>query len=70
MDPCAGLFSDAATKAQPQLDELEENYINQIIVGNRPFSDLETYREQWRQRGGDDMRTEYEEALAARENGE
>src|SRR5690606_9906081 len=69
-DPCAGLFSDAATKAQPQLDELYETYIHQIIVGNRPMSDLEVYREQWRSRGGDAMRTEFQEALKARENGE
>ncbi|PMC74941.1 extracellular solute-binding protein [Brachybacterium sp. UMB0905] len=70
MDPCAGLFSDAATRAQPQLDELYESYINQIIVGNRPLTDLDTYLEQWRSRGGDDMRKEFEEALKARENGE
>lgn len=70
MDPCAGLFSDAATKAQPQLEELYESYIHQIIVGNRPMSDLESYLEQWRSRGGDDMRTEFEEALKAREGGE
>ena len=70
MDPCAGLFSDAATRAQPQLDELFESYVNQIIVGNRPLTDLEVYLEQWRSRAGDDMRTEFEEALKARENGE
>lgn len=70
MDPCAGLFSDAATRAQPQLDELFESYINQIIVGNRPLTDLDVYLEQWRSRGGDDMRTEFEEALKSRENEE
>ena len=37
---------------------------------NRPLTDLEVYLEQWRSRGGDDMRTEFEEALKARENGE
>lgn len=69
MDPCAGLFSDTATSAGPQLEELGESYINQIIVGNRPLSDLEKYREEWRSRGGDKIRTEYEEALKAREDG-
>jgi hypothetical protein len=34
------------------------------------MSDLEVYLEQWRSRGGDDMRTEFQEALKARENGE
>jgi putative aldouronate transport system substrate-binding protein len=69
-DPVAGLFSDTQTRNAAQLDELFESYINQIIVGNRPMSDLEVFREEWRSRGGDDIRTEYEEALKARENGE
>ena len=70
MDPVAGLFSDTATRTDAQLEELAESYINQIIVGNRPMSDLEVFREEWRSRGGDDIRTEFEEALKARENGE
>lgn len=69
-NPVAGLFSAAATKAGPQLEELAQSHVNQIIVGNRPLSDLEAYREEWRSRGGDDMRVEYLEALKARENGE
>ena len=32
--------------------------------------DLKMFREDWRSRGGDDIRTEFEEALKARENGE
>ena len=70
MDPCAGLFSDTETRNAAQLEELYESYINQIIVGNRPMSDLKVFREEWRTRGGDDIRTEFEEALKARENGE
>ncbi|MDN5688164.1 MAG: extracellular solute-binding protein [Brachybacterium sp.] len=69
-NPVAGLFSASATKAGPRLDELAQSYVNQIIVGNRPLSDLEAYREQWRSRGGDDMRTEYLEALKSREDQE
>lgn len=67
-DPVAGLFSESATKAQASLDQLSENYINQIIVGHRPLKDLKTYREQWKSRGGDDMRKEFESALKKRED--
>lgn len=70
MNPVAGLFSDTATRTDAKLQELTDSYINRIIVGDRPMSDLETFREQWRSRGGDDIRTEYEEALKAEENGE
>ena len=65
-DPTQGLQSDTRDTKQAQLGQLAETYINQIVVGSRPASDLGVYRDAWRSRGGDAIRAELEQQLTGR----
>lgn len=62
-DPTQGLTSDTRERREPQLKLLQEDFVNRIVVGERPMTDLKEFVEQWRSQGGDQMRTELETAL-------
>ncbi|MER7503927.1 extracellular solute-binding protein [Nonomuraea pusilla] len=61
--PVEGLQSDTQDARGAQLDQLFATYINQIVVGSRPLSDIEKYRQAWRSQGGDKIRREFEVQL-------
>ncbi|MEO3796046.1 extracellular solute-binding protein [Nonomuraea sp. B10E15] len=61
--PVEGLQSDTQDARGAQLDQLFATYVNQIVVGSRPLSDIEKYRQAWRSQGGDQIRREFEVRL-------
>jgi hypothetical protein len=42
---------------------LQQEYVNQIVSGRRPLSDLAAYRQEWHQRGGDQIIDELRRGL-------
>ncbi|WP_219517636.1 extracellular solute-binding protein [Nonomuraea ceibae] len=64
--PVEGLQSDTQDARGAQLDQLFATYINQIVVGSRPLTDIEKYRQAWRGQGGDQIRREFQEQLKGR----
>ncbi|MEV1176409.1 extracellular solute-binding protein [Nonomuraea sp. NPDC049784] len=64
--PVEGLQSDTQDARGAQLDQLFATYINQIVVGSRPLTDIEKYRQAWRSQGGDQIRRDFQEQLKRR----
>lgn len=62
-DPCAGLFSAAMGEHGAVLEDLINDTRASIIQGREPIEAIDTLISQWRERGGDQIRTELEEAL-------
>lgn len=65
-DPTVGLFAPSLAKVSDKLGEMQTDYINGIVSGRRPMSDLKKYREDWKSQGGDTIRTEFQDALQAK----
>ncbi|MFY1671124.1 extracellular solute-binding protein [Plantactinospora sp. WMMB334] len=63
-DPTLGLFSDAWSRRSGQLGTLIGDAQREILAGNRPVSEWADVVRQWREAGGDQVRVEFEEALA------
>lgn len=64
-DPAVGLFAESAGELSGKLDDLRTDYVNGIVSGRRPMTDLKTLRQDWRSQGGDKLRTELQDALGA-----
>jgi putative aldouronate transport system substrate-binding protein len=64
-DPTLGLYSPTETEEGDVLTQLEVDAVNAVISGREPLEALERLAEEWRARGGDRVRQEYQEALAA-----
>jgi putative aldouronate transport system substrate-binding protein len=63
-NPTLGLVSQTAINRAPALSQLNTDYQNGIIMGNRSIKDMKAWRDRWRDTGGDKMRSEYEDSLA------
>lgn len=66
VDPTVGLFAPSSAEVAGLLDDLQTDYVNGLVSGRRPMSDLEKFRTDWRKQGGDSLRDELQEALAQR----
>ncbi|QFU89113.1 extracellular solute-binding protein [Amycolatopsis sp. YIM 10] len=64
-DPTLSLFSDTWSRKQGQLGTMINDAQNDIMSGRKPVSYWDEVLTQWRSTGGDKVRTEFEEALAA-----
>ena len=64
--PTRGLFSPTDVEQGPSLAQFGGDSINSIITGRSSIDDLDSIVADWRDRGGDQVRTEYEEALQER----
>jgi len=62
-NPMASVYSPTSTRLSSAMDTLQQDYINQIVTGRRPLSDLKKYRQAWRQRGGDTIISELKRGL-------
>ena len=62
-DPTVGLYSETSVSKSAHLAEITENYVNGIVSGRNPLSDLEKFRSEWKSAGGDKIRSEYTEAM-------
>jgi putative aldouronate transport system substrate-binding protein len=65
-NPVQGLFSDTASRRGPQLREKIEAAEQDILAGREPVSAWADAAAAWAKGGGDKIRDEYQEALAAR----
>jgi putative aldouronate transport system substrate-binding protein len=64
-NPVQSLYSPTNTTRGPEFEQLGVDRITAIVAGREPLSALDTYIRDWRSRGGDQIRKEYEEALRA-----
>jgi len=62
-NPCLTLYSPTNASKGGQLNQLRIDRIDALVTGRDPMSALDTLIKDWRSRGGDDMRKEYEVAL-------
>lgn len=64
-NPCALLFSPAQGENGATLSQLITDMYTEVVTGRSGIEKLEEVRGQWRERGGDQIRAEYEELLKA-----
>ncbi|MBA2469513.1 MAG: extracellular solute-binding protein [Chloroflexia bacterium] len=64
-DPAQNLFSPTAIQEGGTLGQLVADTLSNIVTGRDDISALDTMISDWRSRGGDTIRAEYEEAYAA-----
>jgi putative aldouronate transport system substrate-binding protein len=62
-DPTLSLFSDTWSRKQGQLGTIINDAQNDILSGRKPVSTWDDVVRNWRSTGGDQVRTEFEEAL-------
>lgn len=64
-DPTVGIFSPTAVERGAELSQLIGDRVTSIITGREPFDALDTLVSDWRGRGGDEIREEYQELIGA-----
>jgi putative aldouronate transport system substrate-binding protein len=64
-DPTGALYSAVAGAKTPSLNQRMSDGMTAIISGRQPLSDWEQMVKDWRSGGGDEVRGDYEKALAA-----
>jgi putative aldouronate transport system substrate-binding protein len=64
-NPTAGIYSPAAAETGTTLSQLVADKYTEIVTGRAELDSWDQLVEDWRSRGGDDQRAEYEEAIAA-----
>jgi putative aldouronate transport system substrate-binding protein len=64
-NPCLGHYSDTDTNKGAGLTSKLRTALEDIIAGRQPLSNLDAVRKDWRSKGGDAIRGEYEKAIAA-----
>lgn len=62
-NPTWGLYSAADAENGPVLNQLATDTTLAIITGQKSMDDLDSALDEWRSRGGDQIRQEYEEAI-------
>jgi putative aldouronate transport system substrate-binding protein len=64
-NPTLGLYSPSQTEKGPALNQLVTDTINDVVYGRKSTDELQKMQDEWRSRGGDDIRKEYEALLNA-----
>ncbi len=62
-NPTLTLYSPTNTAKATELNQLGRDRITAIVTGREPLGALDGYVKEWRSRGGDEIRKEYEQAL-------
>jgi putative aldouronate transport system substrate-binding protein len=62
-DPTLGLYSPTQAEKASALTEFVDDAIDGFRYGRTPLSEIDAFVEEWRKRGGDQIRQEYEESL-------
>ena len=62
-NPVLGLYSPTDSTKGGELNQLRLDRVVSIIVGRDPLSALDQYVKDWKSRGGDQIRKEYQDAL-------
>jgi len=64
-DPSIGFYSDSDSRQGVIANQRFGDGITDIVAGRRPLTDLIGLLQEWRTNGGDQVRKEYEDAMAA-----
>ena len=64
-DPTLGAYSNTSASKGPSLTQAVLDSVNGIVKGTTPLSQLDTIITTWRRNGGDQIRKEYEQSIAA-----
>lgn len=68
-NPTAGIYSKAAADTGATTSQFVSDKYTEVVTGRAELDSWDEVIEEWRSRGGDDQRSEYEEAIkAAKEN--
>ncbi|MBV9247840.1 MAG: hypothetical protein JO227_01145 [Acetobacteraceae bacterium] len=67
-DATLGLYSTTNGKQGPSLRQMINDGIAGVVSGRQPMSDWDQLVRDWRAKGGDQIREEYQQALTARAN--
>ncbi|MGI8914565.1 MAG: extracellular solute-binding protein [Chloroflexota bacterium] len=62
-DPTQGLYSPTWVAQGGNLVKMQTDAYNQMVVGNQPISHLDQVISDWKKQGGDQARTEFQQAL-------
>jgi putative aldouronate transport system substrate-binding protein len=65
-DPTVGLYSETDISMTGTLSQRFFGSIGEIVMGQRPLTDLDQLLQAWRSAGGDQMRNEFQQAYGAR----
>ncbi len=66
-NPAAGVYSPTSGEVGAELNQYTADTYTAIVTGREPIDMVDEMVSQWRERGGDQIRAEMEEALAAAE---
>jgi putative aldouronate transport system substrate-binding protein len=64
-NPTLTLYSPTSVERGAELGQLLEDTVNSVVTGREPLSALDEMENEWRNRGGDQIRQEYQDALDA-----
>jgi putative aldouronate transport system substrate-binding protein len=64
-DPTIGFYAESDSRQGVIANQRFGDGVTDIIAGRRPMMDLASLQGEWRSNGGDQVRKEYEEAMAA-----
>lgn len=64
VNPVVNLYSAASISKTPVLNQIINDVMVAVVTGRKPISALTAARKAWRSQGGDQMRAEYEKAMA------
>jgi putative aldouronate transport system substrate-binding protein len=64
-NPALTAFSPTNTSKSAELNQLGLDRVTAMVTGQAPLSDLDAYVRDWRSRGGDQIRQEYQDSLNA-----
>ena len=64
-DPTLNLYSPSFANLNANLQQLVNDGVSDIVQGRRPIGDLDQVIADWRSKGGDKIRAEFQDALAS-----
>ncbi|GAA1365709.1 extracellular solute-binding protein [Streptomyces beijiangensis] len=64
LNPTIGHYSDANTEHYPKMSTDANDLVNDIVAGRKNFSEWKSFWSDWKPKGLDQMRHEYEKAIA------
>lgn len=69
LNPTVGLYSQANSEKGPVVTQIITDATNDVVYGRQPVEELRNAVEEWRSRGGDEIRAEYEQLLREQQEG-
>jgi putative aldouronate transport system substrate-binding protein len=64
IDPTSTLYSNTFASKGSTLNQLVYNTVGEVVLGRQPVSAIDQLIKDWRSQGGDQIRGEFEQAIA------